>query len=111
MHECTVTPGQPQMLMVTNIQTTSAYIQWTPPSEGNSPVSHYLINILQTGPPGEVLIVNTTILTSFNTTGLLPGTSYELTVVAVSQGGNVMAKSQPSNSVTITTRFSGKMHP
>ena len=36
---------------------------------------------------------------SYKVTGLLPGTTYELTVVAVSQGGDVVAKSQPSNAV------------
>ena len=100
------------MLSVVNIQTTSAFIQWNPPSENNSPISYYLINVLpiRPGSAGEVLVVNTTtILTSYNVTGLLPGTTYELTVVAVSQGGNVIAKSRPSNSITITTRFSGKV--
>ena len=110
MHECTVPPGQPQMLIVTNIEATSAYIQWSPPSESNSPISHYLINVVQAGSPGGALVVNATVLTSFNMTDLLPGTTYELTVVAVSQGGNVIAKSQPSSSVTITTRFSGKTY-
>ena len=42
-------------------------------------------------------------------TGLLPGTTYELTVVAVSQGWDVVAKSQPSNAVIITTKVSGKL--
>ena len=37
--------------------------------------------------------------TSFNVTGLLPGTTYELTVVAVSQEGDINARSVESDSV------------
>ena len=40
-------------------------------------------------------------VTSFNITGLLPGTVYELTVVAVSEGGNVTARSPESDFVVI----------
>ena len=59
----------------------------------------------------EVIAVNTlTNATFFNVTGLLPGTTYELTVVAVSQGGDVVATSEArirSNSVITTTGFTG----
>ena len=47
-------------------------------------------------------IVNVTTANSntfFNTTGLLPGTTYEWTVVAISEGGDVISRSQGSNSV------------
>ena len=45
-------------------------------------------------------------------TGLLPGTTYELTVhvVAVSQGGDVIAKSQASEPVINTTGFTGQLY-
>ena len=46
--------------------------------------------------------------TFFNVTGLLPGTTYELTVVAVSQGGNVIARSQPSDPIIDTTGVTGQ---
>ena len=59
----------------------------------------------------EVIAVTTsTNATFFNVTGLLPGTTYELTVVAVSQGGDVVATSEArmrSNSATTTTRLTG----
>ena len=45
--------------------------------------------------------------TFFNVTGLLPGTTYELTVVAVSQGGNIVAESQASGPIMDTTRVTG----
>ena len=39
--------------------------------------------------------------TSCNVTGLLPGRAYELTVVAVSQGGGINAKSIESDSIVL----------
>ena len=41
--------------------------------------------------------------TLFNMTGLLTGTAYEFTVLAVSQGGDVIVKGQPSDNITGTT--------
>jgi hypothetical protein len=101
------------MLTVTDTQTTSAFIQWSPPSNSNnnnSPVAYYLINATRTRQGDGIVFISTSrLVTSYNVTGLLPGTTYELTVVAVSQGGDVVAKSQPSNAVIVTTRFSGKL--
>ena len=45
--------------------------------------------------------------TFYNVTGLLPGTSYELTVVAVSQGGDVVAKSLAREPIVNTTGVTG----
>jgi hypothetical protein len=45
--------------------------------------------------------------TFYSVTGLLPGTTYELTVVAVSQGGDVVAESQPSGPIVNTTGVTG----
>ena len=50
----------------------------------------------------------TTNVTLFNVTGLLPGTTYELTVVAGSQGGEIVATSQPSNPVIHMTGVTGQ---
>ena len=57
----------------------------------------------------DILQVNTTHdVTFYNVTGLLPGTAYELTVVAVyTVGGANVAMSQASSSVTATTGFTG----
>ena len=49
------------------------------------------------------------ITTSSNVTGLLPGTTYELTVMAVSQGGDVIARSQPSDPIVDTTSVTGPL--
>ena len=76
--------------------------------EANSHISYYLIsaqNLNSTGRMDEVVVANTTTnVTFFNVTGLLPGTTYELTVVAVSQQGDVVAKSVPSHPVITPTR-------
>ena len=112
MHECAVPPGQPRELTVTDIQITFALIQWSPPSD-NFPISYYLIYAThsgQTSPDMAVLEFEVdTAAASYNVTGLLPGATYELTVVAVSQGGDIAAKSQPSDAVVIMTKISGKL--
>ena len=59
------------------------------------------------GPYSQNHAIMCSIFYLFNVTGLLPGTTYELTVVAVSQGGNVVARSQSSNSLQITTTVTG----
>ena len=48
-----------------------------------------------------------TTATFFNVTGLLPGTIYELTVVAVSKGGDVIARRSESISVALARRVTG----
>ena len=45
--------------------------------------------------------------TFYSVTGLLPGTTYELTVVAVSQGGDVIAENQASGPIVNTTGVTG----
>ena len=74
------------------------------------PISHYLVNASSLHSVNSVATteLNTaTNITSFNVTGLLPGTTYVLTVVAVSQGGNVVAKGLASDSLTATTTVTG----
>ena len=56
---------------------------------------------------GVVTVATSTPATFFNVTGFLPGTTYELTVVAVSEGGDVIARSPDSASEVFTTRFTG----
>ena len=66
-------------------------------------------NLNATGDAVVTVVRNTTSnSTFFNVTGLLPGTTYELTVVAVSQGGDIFAESQASDSIQVMTRITGK---
>ena len=72
------------------------------------PISYYLINAQNLNSSVRMVATNTTTnITTFNVTGLLPGTTYELTVVAVSQKEHVIARSQPSDAVTVTTVVTG----
>ena len=93
---------------------TSFVVCWEAPLEVNSPISFYTVsarNLNDTGGDDGAHVVtrNTTNNSTFsNVTGLLPGTTYELTVVAVSQGGDVVAKSQASEPVVSTTGLTGQ---
>ena len=105
-------PGQPQSLSVDLVKATSFGISWTAPVEANSPISHYVVNALNlnsTGVMSMVVTANTTTnATSFNVTGLLPGTTYEMAVVAASRGGDVIAKSLASDPVVDSTDITGQ---
>ena len=78
----------------------------------DSPISFYTVNahnLNSSGGLDELVVTNTsTNATFFNVTGLLPGTTYELTVVAVSQGGDIIAVSEPSNPRIQTTGQTGE---
>ena len=80
----------------------------------DSHISHYVI-ATNAATEGMLITANVTAgndVIFFNVTGLLPGTTYELTVVAVSQGDDVIAQSQPSVSVQGTTAATtGEMVP
>ena len=101
-----VTPNKPRNLVVDTIKATYIIVCWDAPF--NSSVSYYLIDARSLNDTGRGLVTNTSInSTFFNVTGLLPGTTYELTVVAVSQGGDVVARSQPSDPIVDTTGVTG----
>ena len=107
----TATPSEPLTLLVDRIRATSIRLCWEPPLVANTSVTFYSITIRNLNATGDdnIVIRNTTAsATFFNVTGLLPGTSYELTVMAVSQGGDIFAVSQPSETVSATTEFSGQ---
>ena len=107
----TAMPGQPHTLSVDSTEATSIRICWVASMEANSTITFYSINarnLNSTDAMGDVVVVNTTTnATFFNVTGLLPGTTYELTVVAVSQGGDVVARSESSDPVIFTTDNTG----
>ena len=90
LHNCTAPPGQPRTLSVETIEAVYTLIHWEAPFVAKSPISCYAINThnlnrTAAGRKNDVVVVNTiTNVTFFNVTGLLPGTTYELTVVAVS---------------------------
>ena len=87
---------------------------WEAPLQSDSHISYYSISVcnLNSSAESSKAISNMiTNATSFNVTGLFPGTTYELTVVAVSQGGEVVARSQPSDPIVDTTGVTGYSFP
>ena len=88
-------------------------MDWDAQFNFDSPISFYTINVRNPNSSGgmdALVVTNTsTNATFFNVTGLLPGTTYELTVVAVSQGGDVVATSEPSSvPIVETTQLTGE---
>ena len=104
----TVPPDQAHDLTVERFAATSISISWKPPITNRLRVQYYLINV-NNSMNDDIMQVNTTTnVTFYNVTGLLPGTTYELTVVTVyTDGGANVAMSQASGSVTATTGFTG----
>ena len=110
MYIFTVPPGQPHMILVKGSEATSFELCWEASIQSDSPTSYYLIRACNVNSSAEIDKVTTTTIsneTFINVTGLLPGTTYELTVVAVSQGGDVVARSQPSDPIVDTTGVTG----
>ena len=100
-------PGAPRTLIAEVAGATALIADWDEPANFISPITFYRIsarNLNSTGGTDEVVVRNTsTNATFFIVTGLLPGTTYELTVVAVSQGGKILAISEPSDPVVVHT--------
>ena len=89
---------------------TSFILCWEAPLEVNSPISFYTVsarNLNSTGGGNDITRNTTNNSTLFTVPDLLPGTTYELTVVAVSQGGDVFANGEPSRPMTGTTDVTG----
>ena len=108
----TAPPGPPRRLTVDSSNATSFVICWEAPLESDYPISVYTVrarnlNSTAGGMDGMVTRNTTNNSTLFTLTGLLPGTTYEVTVVAVSQGGSVFASSEPSDPAISITGFTG----
>ena len=110
-------PSRPHTLTLKDAGATWLCVNWRIPLTFISPITFYTINAhnlnSSEGTPDEVYIVVTntsTNATFFNVTGLLPGTTYELTVVAASQArGDIVATGEPifSHPVIHTTKVEG----
>ena len=95
----TAPPGRPRTLAVENIGVTWIRMCWDPPFEIESPISYYEV-IARATDNNNARLVNVSTTdnsTFFNVTGLLPGTTYNLTVVAVSQGGCLLYTSDAAD--------------
>ena len=90
-----------------NFNKTQLYISWQAPIYlGVPPVSTYIPTVTSSlDPTNRIITVNTT---SVLFTQLLPGLSYDITVVAVSTYGSVSAPGPSSDRVTFSTVPTGK---
>ena len=109
----TAPPGPPRTLTIDSSNATSFVLCWEAPLEADSPISFYTVstrNLNSTGGTDGIVTRNTTTnSTLFTLTGLLPGTAYEVTVMAVSQGGDVFAVGEPGEPMTGNTDVTGKV--
>ena len=107
----TAPPGQPHTISVKESEATLFQVCWEAPVQSDSPISYYSIracNLNSTQTEVDKVVTNTITNETFSSvTGLLPGTTYELTVVAVSQGGDIVAESQASSPIVNTTGVTG----
>ena len=102
-------PGPPSVPAVDSIGATWAHIRWDSSLMVNSPISHYQIIGREVNGVGVVTVNTTNNATFFNVSGLLPATTYSFTVVAISEGGDVMAISEESPAFQDVTGITGKM--
>ena len=87
---CTASPGQPQTISVKESEATLFQVCWEALVQSDSPISYYMIracNLNSSAEVDEVTTNTSTNMTSVNVTGLLPGTTYELTVYSGSVSG------------------------
>ena len=106
-------PGQPRTLSVETVGATWIQICWEPPLTVDFPISHYEVIVRAADNP-DMMIRNMSTpnnSTLVNVTDLLPGTTYNFTVVAVIEAGEVVARGFESAPFTdIITGFTGKMY-
>ena len=75
--------GQPTV----SARNAGLYVQWTAPSAGDQPITHYDLQY-RAGTSGDWTLVEDITLTSYTITGLTNGTSYQVQVRAVSEVGD-----------------------
>ena len=104
-------PGPPRTLSVENVGATWIQICWQSPFEVEFPISRYEIIARATDNPNTIIRnMSTPDNTTFvNVTRLLPGTTYNFTVVAVIIVGELIARSVESMPLdNVMTGFTGK---
>ena len=99
------TPDKPAQVVVDNSGATWVVLNWNVPDNTSlNQISGYEILVREVNSSRRH--VNTTTngtSTSFNITGLSPATTYDISVVAVSGGGDIIVKSTESTLVEVTT--------
>ena len=89
-----------------DVTDTSVKITWSPPIELGTPTVSYYHVVMVPPPPSDV-ILNTT-NTILNIRGIIPSTTYNVTVIAVAMGDTIgLLKSEPSDLITFMTMRGG----
>ena len=109
-----VPPSEPRAVMVKSLGATWIFITWEPhaPNKVGYPTISYEVRINNSHiDAGPLLLTTGNYETFINVTGLLPDTTYELTVMAVSQVGDAIARSGiNANFVVKRTEVTGELN-
>lgn len=83
-HSMPTEPSQPENFTARTLAADTVQVKWNPPAEPNGVISHYLVAWRM----GEQYESSNTSDTVYNLTGLLPCTTYNITVNAATSKGN-----------------------
>ena len=89
-----------------DVTDTSVKLTWSPPIELGIPTVSYYHVVMVPPPPSDVILntTNTTLIIR----GIIPSTTYNVTVIAVAMGNTIgLLKSEPSNPITFMTMRGG----
>ena len=90
------TPSAPRNLKSTAIGKTQIDLSWDPPGdEGNNPVTGYKIEVSEDGGNTWTELVDSQTATTYEHTGLTPGTPYAYRVFAINSTGTSAHNSEP----------------
>ena len=89
-----------------DVTDTSVKLTWSPPIELGTPTVSYYHVVMVPPPPFDVILntTNTTLIIR----GIIPSTTYNVTVIAVAMGDTIgLLKSEPSDLITFMTMRGG----
>ena len=99
-------PGPPLNVREMDVTDTSVKLTWSPPSELGTPTVSYYHVVMVPPPPSDVILntTNTTLIIR----GVIPSTTYSVTVIAVAMGDTIdLLESGPSDPITFMTMRGG----
>jgi len=102
-------PTSPIKLTATSVSSTQINLSWSPPpSDGNSPITGYKIEVKKDSGSNSTLVENTkSTATTYSHTGLITNSKYTYKVYAI----NSVGTSTASNEVTATPVTTLKLNP
>lgn len=108
-HILVVPPGPPINVTAMDITDTTVILSWSPPNELGTPSLSYYHVLMLPAPPTDV-ILNTT-NTTLSVYGIIPGTTYNVTVIAVIVSNNIgIVTGQPSLPISFVTMQGRKLY-